>query len=616
GGTTTIRGINGGYPGAAGGPGAGAGAPCSTAYVTDYAPDVNVPGDALDGRGGGGGGGGNQNQRGGNGGSGCVIVRYTDFSLAGDAPLLTVHGDEATTGQNVIDIPVDVTYAGTGASTVTLTASWGYSSDDLTVGSTVIPDFVGAVEISATGLLPGTEYFFSVVADNGEADGTTDSGVLSFTTAPMFSAALSLAATGGVLGYTIDGAASADSQRLELWVGADAASRTLLATYADASLMTAGSHTLQPFVAEQFGETLSILLRHIAVVGDLAFTNDTAALSTTLTDGATYTWKSDAHEGDWCDADNWTASTTPGRGFPVAGSTAKFPNAVVTCRVDRAVVASTITYTASGSTTFLGTTAAAAISLGAQMDLPQSGTVVFDGISLTSTANIKFNNGTMLRFLNGTAATVSKFDAGSLSAWATFEVNASTMTASFETRNLEMILESATVNSTGIINLLNNNSNNGTKIRFKDASSRIVTANTIYSGGTPDASHTKAAVVLDLANGTYSSSEALVKMSNKSGRQLCNSGGPVVFSAPTTAGSRRLGKCEVFVADWTDQSINASLVEFGEVDREGSYFYFTETADPKGTQYKSAAEVSVASATVKCLWYHHASAPGLAIVVR
>jgi hypothetical protein len=396
----------------------------------------------------------------------------------------------------------------------------------------------------------------------------------------------------------------------------------LVAEKADAALLAAGAHAIQPFAADQFGESVAILLRHVAVVGARAFTNDTAVLSTTLADGATYTWKSDVAEGGWCDAANWTASAAGGRGWPTAGSTAKFPNAVVTCRVDRAVVASTITYTASGSTTFLGTDEDAAIALSAQMDLPQNGTVVFDGISLTSTADIKFYNGTTLKFLNGSAATVSLFNGDQLTSTnTTFEVRSSTVSGSFTERELDIILEDATVFSTGLFTFSNGTGRNGARIRFLDGASRIVTTNTLYSTGTPADPLRKPAVILDLAaDGEYSTTDALIRMNKKDGRALCNSGGAIVFSCPTTEGSKKLAGCEILVADWSVKTgspiINTALVEFGEVDREGSYFYYTQDSSPlpKTVRRKSAAEVAAAGETAKYLWYHHAP-PGATVLI-
>ena len=59
---------------------------------------------------------------------------------------------------------------------------------------------------------------------------------------------------------------------------------------------------------------MAIMLRHVAVAEGHSFTNDSAVLTATLLDGATYTWRSDVPDGDWCDAANWTASAAGGRG--------------------------------------------------------------------------------------------------------------------------------------------------------------------------------------------------------------------------------------------------------------------------------------------------------------
>ncbi|MBR1921551.1 MAG: hypothetical protein IJ829_06070, partial [Kiritimatiellae bacterium] len=558
---------------------------------------------------------------GGNGGAGyqgVVIVRFTDYSQAGDAPLVEILGVTGV-GTDAATLAVSVPYAGSADDAVTLTVNLSYEEGASPVETKTLADFIGSQTISLSALSPGRTYHVTVAA--AATTGTT-TATTSFTTAPMFSTALAYTAAGGKLGYTIDGAASADSQRLELWVGADAASRTLLATYADASLMTAGSHTLQPFAAEQFGETVSILLRHVAVVGDLAFTNDTAALSTTLTDGATYTWKSDVHEGDWCNADNWTASAAGGRGFPVVGSTAKFPNAVVTCRVDRAIgTLSSISFSGGGDYRFVGTDPGASIVTGVSGDSPFAAAhYVFDAIvfNVTSTGQngflgsnkqIELANGATFRITPDKEFTMTTGGGESL----TVGEGCLADLAYFGGHSgATALVCGGTLNVRGNLNLSNRGAatKNPMWLTIRGASSRVT-----LGTGNFYSQNTNATVTVELANEAYSTTDALVKQTGGS-TKMANSGYTLTFEAPQTAGSKRLSKCDILVADWTRSSINAALVEFGAVDREGSYFYFTETADPKGTQYKSAAEVSAASATVKCLWYHHASAPGLTIRVR
>lgn len=72
------------------------------------------------------------------------------------------------------------------------------------------------------------------------------------------------------------------------------------------------------------------------------------------------------------------------------------------------------------------------------------------------------------------------------------------------------------------------------------------------------------------------------------------------------------------MADWSRSSINTALVEFGEVDREGSYFYYTQDSSPlpKTVRRKSAAEVAAAGETAKYLWYHHAGFPATIMILK
>ncbi len=323
----------------------------------------------------------------------------------------------------------------------------------------------------------------------------------------------------------------------------------------------------------------------------------------------TYAWKSGVAEGDWCDAANWTASGTDAPAWPAAGAVAVFPAEVVTCRVDRAVGVGGVAFSPKGRTTILGAAAGAALSFDARMVLPEGGEVVFDGMALASTNSVKFENGTALRLRNGSSARVAGFSAGTLTKAATFEIDASKAAGGINVRELEIVLRDATLESTGLMTLVNGPGRNGARIRFADGASRIVTSNTVWAVSAPTSGVEKAAIVLDLANGPYPAGDALIRMTRRDGRPLCSGEGPIVFSAPATAGSAALPACDILVADWTSRFINADLVEFGEVDRDGSYFFFTEGKDPAATRYKGAAEVAEAGATVRCLWYHHAEPP-------
>ncbi len=569
---------------------------------------------------GGGGAYGTQNSTaytGGSGADGVVIVSYVDYSLVADngAPVLEEISDVVPAAGSIA-FTLDVVSAGGGDGTVSLVAHYGYAGGSLDKTAVLSAAVIGSSTYTISGLVPGVAYEFFVTADNGEEGGTANTASVTATTAPMFSEALAYTAAGGILGYTVDGAATADSQRLELWVGADASSMTNQATYTDASLLAAGAHTIQPFAAEQFGTDAAILLRHISVVDGIAFTNDTAVLSTTIQDGATYTWKSDVAEGDWCDAANWTASTTPGRGWPTAGSTAKFPNAVVTCRVDRAVSIMKIEFTASGNITLLGSGDDAGITgTTAGFTWGNNGTYVFDGLAYTANSTIRGAQGATVSFRNGSTVSCTSLgsDAGSTSSHAVIEIISSTVsTATMSTRNLDLVLDGATLNISSGWDLGTADNNHGTHVRILDAATRIIDG-AGFNATKNSSVHPTITLELSAAGG-YSTTGALFKETGSS--RFMDKTYPLAIECPATAGSKRLGKCDILVADWTRSSINTALVEFGEVDREGSYFYFTETADPKGTQYKSAAEVTAAGATVKCIWYHHKGPGGFHLFVR
>lgn len=572
---------------------------------------------------GGGGAYGTQNSTaytGGSGADGVVIVSYVDYSLVADngAPVLEEISDVVPAAGSIA-FTLDVVSAGGGDGTVSLVAHYGYAGGSLDKTAVLSAAVIGSSTYTISGLVPGVAYEFFVTADNGEEGGTANTASVTATTAPMFSEALAYTAAGGILGYTVDGAATADSQRLELWVGADASSMTNQATYTDASLLAAGAHTVQPFATEQFGETLSILLRHVAVVGSLAFTNDTAVLSITLTDGATYTWKSDVADGGWCDAANWTSSGGM-RGWPTAGSTAKFPAMTVTARVDRAVTVAQTQFTANGAVTLKGTVAAATLTTGFASDATAfpAGSWTLDAIAVVRdpAGKVTMNNaGETLVLTNGASFANAGQDfvvnnGGTLTVGpeSSLSVKAIGGTSSAGGAHPRIVV-AGTVVSSGGVNLSYGGASTkpATDLVLKGAGARIEVNGVFY------AQHTNATVTIEL-EGTYSSTEALIRETGT--EQMAKSGYALTFDVPKTSASKKVAKCDILVADWSKKSINTALVEFGEVDSEGSYFYYTDSLD--GTaRYRSAAEVSTAGKTAKCLWYHHESAhSGMIIMLR
>ena len=557
---------------------------------------------------------------GGAGYQGVVIVRYTDYAKAGDAPLVEIlSADDVTTDSATL--AVSVPYAGTGASTVALTVAFAYEEGGAAVSSLTktCSGFIGSQTLAVEGLCPGRTYYVTATADNGTATATATS---SFTTAAMFSKALTYTSAGGVLGYTIDGAADG-TQRFELWVGPDASSMTNQATYTDASLMTAGSHSVTPFATEQFGETVSMLLRHIAVVGDHAFTNDTAVLSRTLTDGATYEWKSDVAEGDWCDAANWTASTTPGRGWPIAGSTAKFPAMTATACIDRAVTVARTQFTANGAVTLKGTVAAASLTTGFASDTTAfpAGAWTLDAIAVVRdpAGKVTMNNaGETLVLTNGASFANAGQDfvvnnGAALTVGPGSSLSAKSLGGTSSVGGVHpRIVVAGTVVSSGGINLSYGGAATkpATDLVLAGADARIKVNGVFY------AQYTNATVTIKL-EGTYSQAEALIRETGTTA--MAASGGTLTFDVPRTRASKSVAKCDILVADWSKKSINTALVAFGAVDSAGSYFFYSDTATPPATKeqrWTSAEAVTAAGGTAKYLWYHHAVSPGMVLTVR
>ena len=567
----------------------------------------------VDGTGGGGGGGcgaSSATKQGGAGGCGTVIVRYVDCTLLGDDPAIAVEVAETTPVSAVVE--VSVPHAGASA-TVTLSVAVSYEEGGAAIAalSRTVPDFIGPLTIPLAGLSPGRTYFVAATADNGTKTATATT---SFTTDPMFTKALSLSTAGGVLSYTMDGA-SDGTQTLELWVGPDEALMTNLATYADASIMTAGSHTITPFTVDFLDETMAIMLRHVAVAEGHSFTNDSAVLTATLRDGATYTWNSEVSEGGWCDAANWIASDGM-RGWPAAGSTAKFPAMTATARVDRAVSFSAAKFTSGGAWSFAGTTSSASLSFAGSGDAAlDDGSYVFDALAVHVSAgqNGWLGNNQRIVLENGAELVSSKnlclrAAGGSLLVGAGCSFSGTGLGGS---KGASLVVSNGTATVSGAVNL----SERGSATDLPASLSICGAYARIFCSGFYS-QYTNATVTIKL-EGTYSHAEALIRETGTTA--MAASGGTLTFDVPRTRASKSVAKCDILVADWSKKSINTALVAFGEHEEDDySYFFFTESADLSSAtrRYTSAEEVADAGATVKCLWYHHKGPGGFHLSVR
>ena len=617
GGCSTQKG-NRGPGGAAGGDGAGHGANSTVST------DDDKPSSGLDGRGGGGGG-GNGNKYGdlysGNGGSGTVIVRYTDYSLAGSKPIINIT-EISNIGCNSADVSINVPYAGDDAD-VTMTYSWGYALEDLTLGSVTVNNFMGEVKYTIDGLSPNRPYYVVATAENSAG---TVASTNSFTTVQMFSKALSLATTGGKLTYTIDGAADdsgTDTEKLELYVGANADSLELRATYDTAEFLTAGAHTVTPFTTEEYGASWTMLLRHIATDGDYAFTNETAVLTSVLKDAVTYSWNPEVTDGDWSDPNCWT-STGGMRGYPTAGSTAKLTStACATVHVERTCsVREFIFMKANAHYVIVADTPGLAINEEESVSRDNSGlsaneSVEVDGvnvyarmynqITLASGSRLVLRNGAkfICRHDNYTGTAEPFVMSGAtleLSSGASVDCSGFTASGSGDV----IVLDGGTLNRGGNAIALSSTGTAGTTV--------------ILRGDTPLLTNT----------GDYKAEKADVNYSFEIPKDGWETAPIQVKSFPTAGDfkhvlnvpkrlspiAKRSGKCDVPLVS-ASGSIDVSKVVFGATASPKGYFFFTDangsSTNALGKTYLTAEDVG--EATIKAIWYHHLST-GFAVIVR
>ena len=338
-------------------------------------------------------------------------------------------------------------------------------------------------------------------------------------------------------------------------------------------------------------------------------------LTATLRDGATYTWNSEVSEGDWCDAANWIASDGM-RGWPAAGSTAKFPAMTATARVDRAVSFSTAKFTSGGAWSFAGTTSGASLSFAGSGDAALAdGSYVFDALAVHVSAgqNGWLGNNQRIVLENGAELVSSKnlclrAAGGSLLVGAGCSFSGTGLGGS---KGASLVVSNGTATVSGAVNLSERGSATDlpASLSICGADARIFCSG-FYS------QYTNATVTIKL-EGTYSQAEALVRETGTTA--MAASGGTLTFDVPRTRASKSVAKCDILVADWSKKSINTALVAFGEHEEDDySYFFFTESADLSSAtrHYTSAEEVADAGATVKCLWYRHKGPGGFHLSVR
>jgi hypothetical protein len=148
------------------------------------------------------------------------------------------------------------------------------------------------------------------------------------------------------------------------------------------------------------------------------------------------------------------------------------------------------------------------------------------------------------------------------------------------------------------------------RLVVRGSDSRILVAGRFF------AEHATATVTIEL-EGSYSPQEALFRGTGST--TMAASGHSITFQAPRTPESDAVPRCDVLVADWTRSSIDVSRIAFGEVDRAGSYFFFSDTLSPpskRAERWTSPAAVEAAGGTARCLWYHHAGFPATIMTLK
>ena len=308
-------GIGIGYTGGAGGVGGG-GAGCSG--TTPSQPGV-------DGLGGGGGGGnmgeGSKTQLASRGGNGIAVIRYTDASKLSDDPKFTALF--ANVGDTSVDVHIDVTYCGSGSDSVSLSAVWGYSADNLAYTNELVASFSGAGDFKISGLSPKRDYVMKIVASNakgGRSEGndfvfTTQSGLGAKTTITQMVYDYDF-------GYTVT-ALGTGANVAELCVGDQGAEEVVETVNVTETGSLAIHHVFPVSLDEQ---KLFYFIRIVNTEDGCSWTQETAVASFVMSDNSTFTFSAPGGIGGWFDPTTWSANHAGGIGYPGSLSKVLFPN--------------------------------------------------------------------------------------------------------------------------------------------------------------------------------------------------------------------------------------------------------------------------------------------------
>ena len=275
------------------------------------------PGKGVDGLGGGGGGGNMGNSSctfaAADGGSGVVIVRFTDKTKLSHDPKFTALCSNV--GKTSVDVEVAVSYFGVSSDSVTVTAKWGYSADDLCFSKVLSTAHSATATYTVDGLNPGRDYVMVIAVDNAEG-GSADSPGMAFTTKSGLDADLQVAHCNYAYDFTFTvSEVGSGAVTATLCTGLDeenlAACETVTITEPGTYVLT---HT---YPVEWRTKAVCSIVRLDATEGGRTWSVSTEKAVFTMDDNSVYVFSANGGVGNWSDPGSWTSeSGGTGLGYP------------------------------------------------------------------------------------------------------------------------------------------------------------------------------------------------------------------------------------------------------------------------------------------------------------
>ena len=559
----------------------------------------------VDGTGGGGGGAGKNKGTPGTGGCGCVIIRYTDYTLLpeGNAPVMSVEPVENVQA-STIDVPVKMVSMGE-ADDFTLRIAYWYDAEDATneVAETmhtkeVATKWGGDRQVfTIAGLAPLRTYYFRMVADGGSAEQTARGEVMTATLLSPFAGGLVV--DNATLAMTLAGVPPADDGESSFKVYFGDSIET--AEERDTLALTEAGAVEAPITvnANEFGSTKTCFVRYTTTVEGKTLTIDSPAWAGVVTDRSAYTWNPEVAEGYWDDAASWTTATTGShRGYPVAGSTARIANEdPVTVRVRQPalcascqIVSTDVTFAGEGEDASFDTTGdMPSVPVGVRFTLKDiSFTVRTGGAQMYgfSSDSVVTLDGADLRFCNTGSTETSK------AAFSNYD-------------NVTLAMRNGAKVTCALMSYPKT-------LTMAGSDCRIYALRSGLYEGVMGASRATSEMTFNLGD-PKGASDPLIDASFNI-RFVDNY--VTTLNVPRKAPICSAVKQRVCIikADYNSAYIDPTKYAFGTVANRTDYFYFTETAAEDAPRYRTAEEAG--GKTIKYIWYHHEPSNGMVLIMR